>query len=52
MKMIERLNTVIEIKNAFNRYSSIDLTQPRKESVTLQTGQYKLPKAKQEGKKG
>lgn len=39
MEMLERLNTVIEIKNTFNRYSSIDFTQPREESVSLKIGQ-------------
>lgn len=52
MEMLERLNIVIVIKNTFNRYSSIDFTQPRKESVNLKIGQQKLPKQKQEGIKG
>lgn len=50
--MSERLNTVIEIKNAFKRYSSTDMTQPRKESLNLKLSQWKLPRLKQEETKG
>lgn len=33
MEMLERLNTITEMKNALNRHSSVDVTHPRKESV-------------------
>ena len=41
MEMLERLNTVTDMKNALNRHSAVDVTHPRKKSVNLKTGQQK-----------
>ena len=50
-EMLEHLSTVKEMKSILHRHTSVDLMNPRKQSMNLNIGQQKSQQLKQEESK-